>query len=180
MWLTVGSRKQSPRKTTVTPRPTKIQGALIPNQYSQLRGRGFSCFEYTEEPPLPSLRLSAPAGSPRNALRHDGSSADRPVFKHSALPPAPNQAGSFQRFRYTTDPYERLEDFKRVELHETKAKTIAGSFAAGGNARDTRKMLNGRAQVRAHTPLRPHCAQKEHRRGARTARRPTAVRVAPV
>jgi len=160
MWLAGPAGITSPRNSPrITPRPTQVNGANIPSKYSSLRGRGFSCFEYFEQKPGSSPRAT---GSPRRelVLMNDGSSlhggsgmlSDRPIFKHSALPPAPQQAGSFQRFRYATDPYERNEDHKRHELRETKTKTIAGSFMAGGNARDERRMLKRRAGVRA----RPH------------------------
>lgn len=150
MWLTSQASTATPRRgALITPKPTKIHGAAIPSKYSSLKGRGFSCFEYQEDTYTFSPRQQMTALSPRGGLRPDGSSATRPVFKHSALPAAPGPAGSFQRFRYSCDPYELLEDNKRVEFHETRAKPIAGAFSAGGNARDTRRALKRRAPVRA-------------------------------
>lgn len=156
MWLAGPSGVTSPRSgTAITPRPTQVRGANIPSKYSSLKGRGFSCFEYFEQPRSPR---NPPPISPRPQLTllNDGSSpqggggilSDRPIFKHSALPPAPQQAGSFQRFRYSTDPYELNEDYKRSELRTTRTKTLSGAFSAGGNARDERRMLKRRAPVR--------------------------------
>ena len=155
----------SPRPgAVITPRPTGVKGANIPGKYSTLKGRGFSSFEYFEQRPeagsprsvrtLASVSPRAASVSPRAAVV-DGPStlSGRPVFKHSALPPAPKQAGAFQRFRYSVDPYEALEDHKRSELRDTRARSIAGAFSAGGNARDGRRLLKRRAPV--SVPIRP-------------------------
>jgi hypothetical protein len=140
MWL-AGPTTSSPRRApTATAGPARITGASVPGKYSSLKGRGFSTFAYFEQPPG---ETPASTGSVVASPRRGGPSADlasRPIFKHGALPPAPIQAGSFQRFRYSTDPYEVHADLKRTEVHETKSKVIGGAFLAGGNARDTRRM----------------------------------------
>ena len=149
----------SPRPgAVITPRPTGVKGASIPGKYSSLKGRGFSSFEYFEQRPeaatSPRSVHTLASVSPRAAAEDGPSSlSGRPVFKHSALPPAPKQAGAFQRFRYSVDPYEALEDHKRSELRDTKARSIAGAFSAGGNARDGRRLLKRRAPV--SLPIRP-------------------------
>lgn len=65
------------------------------------------------------------------------------AFCARAVPPAPKQAGAFQRFRYSLDPYEAQEDTKRQERQE-RQKTLAGAFSAGGNARDGKRLLKQR------------------------------------
>ena len=158
--LWVSANGATPRAgAAITPRPTNIRGAHMPSKYSSVKGRGFSVFEYFEQLPseAPSPRAGPPSAvvlrnaSPRSSPRRVEASplGDRPVFKHCALPPAPQQAGAFQRFRYAEDPYELLQDHKRQELRDFRSKAVGGAFSAGGNARDTRRNLKQRMPVRA-------------------------------
>lgn len=82
------------------------------------------------------------AASPRAAVT---GVEERPAFvSRASLPPAPKQAGAFQRFRYSIDPFEAAEDHKRNELKKDRSKTIGGAFSAGGNARDGKRALKRR------------------------------------
>ena len=137
------SPRLSPRalvSTGPTAARVPVSGALVPGKYSSLRG--FSNFEYIEEPfeILEKSRLAHihPASQPSRPTSAAGSNAlasPRPVFKTSALPPAPRNAGAFQQFRYALDPFEALETQRRVESHSQREKVIASAFLAGGNAR---------------------------------------------
>jgi hypothetical protein len=160
MWLA-----PSPRRGGPSPRPISIAGSVVPSKYSALKGRGFSSFYYDAGalPPVTPKQqayggmpaegqgsLSARASSPRQAMPGTLTSPrtsiqNRAVFSVRSLPPAPKQAGAFQRFRYSLNPYEDLEDHKRQELRQDRIKTIGGAFSAGGNARDAKRSLKIRA-----------------------------------
>ena len=155
MWLQ-DSPRNSPRSTSsvVSPRPIKVAGAVIPHKYSALNGRGFSRFLYDSGSAGQQQQQQQAHGqlttrpSPRNSAaspRQLTGLEDRQVFKHCSLPPAPKQAGAFQRFRYSPNPFEDMEDHKRQEMRQERAKTLAGAFAAGGNARDGKRSLKRRA-----------------------------------
>ena len=148
MWLAGPSQPltHSPRSRRPQPKPTTITGAKLPTKYSAVKGRGFSTFEYMGpyeggDKPSPRKAGASPRGE-ESSLPPD--LANRPVFKHSALPPAPKNAGAFQRFRYTVDPFENFEDHKRREFLGTKSQPVAGAFNAGGNARDIRRNMKCR------------------------------------
>ena len=160
------SQVASPRlrwaKGHVTPRKTEIAGAFIPSKYSAIRGRcGFSSFVHDDVSATAAAAAStgdvaaghshanpaSPAApSPRDSLPSGrGELENRPAFRcRASLPPAPKQAGAFQRFRYSVDPFELAEDQKRNELRQKRTKTLAGAFAAGGNARDGKRGLKRR------------------------------------
>lgn len=134
MWRASADAPGSPvRSPRVSPRALAIQGAVVAEKYSALEGRGFSRFVYESEPVerrrQPSPRQQQPVGGGRAG------------FKHCALPPAPKQAGTFQRFRYSIDPFEEMEARRRAEVHRERSKTLNGAFSAGGNARDPKRAL---------------------------------------
>jgi len=134
MWRAPADAPGSPvRSPRLTPRALAIQGAVVAEKYSALEGRGFSRFVYESEPVerrrQPSPRQQQPVGGGRAG------------FKHCALPPAPKQAGTFQRFRYSIDPFEEMEARRRAEVHRERSKTLNGAFSAGGNARDPKRAL---------------------------------------
>lgn len=94
-----------------------------------MRGRGFSLYEYS-----PRQQHEAPATPVERS--------DVPAFKHPALPVAPKKAGTFQRFRYTEDPYEHQDCLRRgpggglaepdlAGLHSRKARVLAGAWHGG-------------------------------------------------
>jgi hypothetical protein len=137
----------SPRKK-VSPRALPIRGARIPNKNGPLSGRGFTTFAYSIEGQSDPYELSERARRPGSCRDSKPTGMEplspRPVFKHAALPQAPGQAGSFQRFRYSIDPFERRDEAKQADAMQGASKTIAGSFLAGGNARNEKRSLSRR------------------------------------
>jgi len=148
MWLQkdAGNSVVSPRRVPV--RSVPVRGARVSNQYGPLSGRGFSNFQFAldgqSDPYELTERARCPSSSrgPQQAVLH--SMSPRPVFKHSALPQAPAQAGSFQCFRYSMDPYERKEDLKRTEVRHVATRQLGGSFLAGGSAKNEKRSLRRR------------------------------------
>jgi len=144
MWL-VHENPVSPRKR-LSPRNVPIAGAVLPSKYSANAGRGFSRFEYQSEPydsVERSLRLAS-TSRPSSARERRPAISPRPVFKHNAVPPAPQQAGTFQRFRYSEDPFELKDEARRTDARVTASKAIGGAFTAGGNARNEKRALKRR------------------------------------
>lgn len=157
MWLqpAASSRSSSPRRQ-LSPRHLRIAGAVMPTKYSTLKGRGFSTFSYSHDgQPDPyehaererRSRLSGVGGSrpgsATSSARGGAGASPRPVFATRALPAAPKQAGAFQRFQYTIDPFE-LKDASQRDMRGTGTRRIAGAFVAGGNARDEKRILQRR------------------------------------
>jgi len=109
-----------------------VAGATVPGKYSMLRG--FSNFTYMEDP----FELSEKERRSTRGSRPSSASEQlnaRPVFKTTALPPAPRNAGAFQQFRYALDPYELRDEKRQEAARREKEKMGPGSFLAGGNAR---------------------------------------------
>eukprot|EP00966_Prymnesium_polylepis_P200138 4638078-Prymnesium_polylepis.1 len=133
------SPRGSPRGVPTAAR-IPVAGTVVPGKYSLLKG--FSHFSYMEDPfelgereRRASRGPSRPGTAGSDTPGTHASPSPRPVFKTTALPPAPRNAGAFQQFRYALDPYE-LKDEKRQEAaRREKAKLAAGAFLAGGNAR---------------------------------------------
>ena len=152
MWLqaSAGSATVSPRRRQLSPRSLPVTGTVTPKKFSTLSGRGFSTYVYSHdgkaEPYEASERERMSASRPGSAA--GGSVAvggsPRPVFSTRALPAAPKQAGAFQRFRYSIDPFERREDSARASLHAARQGSVGGAFVAGGNARDEKRALRTR------------------------------------
>jgi len=146
MWLVQGGDPSvvSPRKKTLSPRNVPIGGAVIPSKYSANNGRGFSRFEYQSDPYDITERARRGTSRPGTTETQPPAMSPRPVFKHSSLPAAPQQAGAFQRFRYSEDPFELAQEHKRMEARKTASKAIGGAFSAGGNARNEKRTLKRR------------------------------------
>ena len=147
MWLQsdAGNSRVSPRR--VSPRAQPIKGAQVAGRYSALAGRGFSSFSYSvdgQSDPYEASERARRASSvraPKQTLSPRLSA--RPPFKHTALPPAPKQAGTFQRFRYSIDPFEPRDEHKQP-LSGRASGAMSGLFIAGGNARDEKRSLRRR------------------------------------
>lgn len=122
-----------------------ITGAVTPKRFSAVT-KGFSRFEY----------ISDPYDGDRQGMA--SGVTDRPVFKCSAMETAPKQSGTFQRFRYAVDPYERFEQQQKGMLIERDAKLVGERrFVAGGNARDPKTLLRRRVpelRMQLHQLLR--------------------------
>lgn len=97
-------RPRSEANDASSPARWKVNGTRLPSTYSAMRGRGFSSFAYepSEKEKLPpKLTYGQPNPKAQQQRPQSGGLRDRPVFKFRALPTAPKQAGTFQRFRYT-------------------------------------------------------------------------------
>jgi len=66
---------------------------------------------------------------------HDGC----PIFAYRALPRAPKEAGSFERFRYSTNPFEALQEHNWQHAQKERAKIRAGQFKPGGKGLDAKR-----------------------------------------
>ena len=134
---TPGSREQPPRLLSSVPVP----GAFVPSRYSAAKGRGFSTFFHINPSPDldPRARPQSAPGwhkSSSSVPRLRGSSEGRPIFAYRALPGAPKNGGSFQRFRYTIQPFEALQQFTFEYEQRERAKWRAGDFKPGGKGQD--------------------------------------------
>ena len=149
MWLQPSVT--SPR--SVSPRSVPIRGAVVPSSKSSPRaGRGFSTFAYSIDGKVDSYEAAERERNGRARASHSGSTVSsprdvlqsRPVFAARAVPHAPKQAGAFQRFRYSVNPFEDKEDITREESHRVKARALGGPFKSGGNARNEKQALQRR------------------------------------
>ena len=138
-------QQSSPRLSVGSPRQRmSVSGAVVPSRYSALGG--FSSFQYMSEPYERQERARNAGMRPISAtssVSHPNASP-RPVFKTTALPPAPRHAGAFQQFRYTIDPYENRDAAKREAQEKNKALQLSAAFVAGGASKANRARLRSR------------------------------------
>lgn len=118
-----------------------ISGATVPSKYSP-RG-GFSNFTHMEHGPfhLHEKATRAHRHSPATSTHAEDSPRARPVFKATALPPAPRNAGAFQQFRYALDPFEALQERRRADAKAWRQKVVGSAFLAGGSTRGGKRNL---------------------------------------
>ena len=128
------------RAISASPREMRAVGTIIPHKYSAMKGRGFSSFLYDSSPPTASKQ----AKNQHNARAEFAAASSRPPRPQSApwlssLPMQPKQAGAFQRFRYTINPYEALQESNWQYAKKEHAKIRAGAFKPGGKGADARR-----------------------------------------
>ena len=134
--MALATRPQSARAAMPSDGPSAwvAVGTRLPSTpFSAMKGRGFSAFTYepSEREALPP-KLTYSGG---RKARPQSAAAEKPIFMCRALPMAPRQAGAFQRFRYSVNPFEAFQDITFQEEQRQRSLIRAGSFRPGGKGK---------------------------------------------
>ena len=105
-------------------------GQKKPSKFSGV-GNYFSIYEYMKDPF--ERHKAATIEERRKGKELWVGSED---FKTTALPQVPRNAGSFDEFKYTIDPYEQKDEYQKLMKKKSDSKILHGPVRAGGTVSD--------------------------------------------